>query len=91
MLKDFINWEGIVKDLHQACEDRDQGATRAILENEKETVLNKARKEHYEREEARMKTELESKKQEVAELKESLDKELENFPRGYVNISSYAI
>ncbi|TGO28954.1 hypothetical protein BPAE_0021g00360 [Botrytis paeoniae] len=82
MLKDFVNWEGIVKDLHQACEDRDQGASRAILENEKETILNKARKEHYEREEARMKTELESKKQEVAELKENLDRELENFPRG---------
>ncbi|KAF5869027.1 putative zgc:162509 protein [Botrytis fragariae] len=82
MLKDFVNWEGIVKDLHQACEDRDQGATRAILENEKEAIMNKARREHYEREEARMKLELESKKEEVAELKESLDRELRDFPRG---------
>ncbi|KAF7938525.1 uncharacterized protein EAE98_000863 [Botrytis deweyae] len=82
MLKDFVNWEGIVKDLHQAYEDRDQGATRAILENEKEAILNKARKEHYEREEARMKLEMESKKEEVAELKESLDRELKDFPRG---------
>lgn len=81
-----MNWEGIVKDLHQACEDRDQGATRAVLENEKEAILNKARKEHYEREEIRMKLELESKKEEVAELKESLDRELRDFPRGYVNV-----
>ncbi|TGO51082.1 hypothetical protein BCON_0169g00100 [Botryotinia convoluta] len=82
MLKDFVNWEGVVKDLHQACEDRDQGAARAMLQNEKESILNKAREEHYKKEEARMKTELESKKQEVAELKESLDKELKDFPRG---------
>ncbi|TGO12648.1 hypothetical protein BTUL_0084g00060 [Botrytis tulipae] len=82
MLKDFENWEGVVKDLHQACEDRDQGATRATLENEKEAILNKARKEHYEKEEIRMKLELDSKKEEVAELKESLDRELRNFPRG---------
>ena len=81
-----MKWEGIVKDLHQSCEDRDQGATRALLENEKETILTKARKEHYEREEARMKTELESKKEEVADLKKSLEKEMDNFPRGYVNL-----
>lgn len=85
MLEDFVKWEGIVKDLHQSCEDRDQGATRALLENEKETILTKARKEHYEKEEARMKTELESKKEEVADLKKSLEKEMDNFPRGYVN------
>ncbi|KAF7888574.1 uncharacterized protein EAF02_003115 [Botrytis sinoallii] len=91
MLKDFVNWEGIVKDLHQACEDRDQGATRAILENEKEAILNKARKEHYEREEARMKLELESKKEEVAELKESLDRELKDFPRGTNICSQYEL
>ncbi|EMR86231.1 hypothetical protein ACHAPC_000156 [Botrytis cinerea] len=82
MLEDFVKWEGIVKDLHQSCEDRDQGATRALLENEKETILTKARKEHYEKEEARMKTELESKKEEVADLKKSLEKEMDNFPRG---------
>ncbi|KAF7961119.1 hypothetical protein EAE96_000786 [Botrytis aclada] len=82
MLEDFVNWEGVVKDLHQACEDRDQGATRAVMENEKEAILNKARKEHYEREETRMKLELDSKKEEVAELKESLDRELRDFPRG---------
>ncbi|TGO55530.1 hypothetical protein BOTNAR_0243g00100 [Botryotinia narcissicola] len=82
MLKDFENWEGVVKDLHQACKDRDQGATRAILGNEKEAILNRARKEHYEKEEIRMKLELDSKKAEVAELKESLDRELSNFPRG---------
>ncbi|ESZ97912.1 hypothetical protein SBOR_1711 [Sclerotinia borealis F-4128] len=82
MLQDFVEWEGIVKDLHQACEDRDQGAQRAILEGEKEAFLNAAREAHFKREEARMQTELVSKKQEVVELKESLDKELANFPRG---------
>lgn len=40
--EELKDWEGVVKDLHQACEDRDQDAYRAMLENEKQRSMNEA-------------------------------------------------
>ncbi|KAF7934426.1 hypothetical protein EAE99_002878 [Botrytis elliptica] len=73
-----------LKELSENCLKSAEGMLKDFVnwEGIKEAILNKARKEHYEREEARMKLELESKKEEVAELKESLDRELKDFPRG---------